>query len=324
MTKEQNNIKAPMPIKRETAKTHALEPVQKKHKNNTKPAQNHKPLQEHKTKSSHEHKAKNEQERKAGQDYKAVQEHKAVKYPIKKSHYRNMRNNNFKPHKQSLAEKLIRTFTSLISKGIKTILPWTLLSMVLFILGAYYTFYACFTNHGYPLWYMITAGLLLFGFYSILGLFFGMGMGILYTIKSFSEAFGQLIRETINRVKNSIESKIDNVADTLSKNEASKVVKQTFDELTKNIRKHATKTAAGVTALTLLGGVLFICKKTMLISFSTIKNKADFFAILSARAALAAAIILNLTFFTKLAIAAGYLIGLIMFGIQAFMVVLLK
>lgn len=290
MNKEQNKTTAPAQVKRANIKMHTLEPVPKKQKNNIKEAQNH----------------------------------KSGKYPIKKSHYRPMRPNNSKPHKQSLAEKLIKTFTSLISKGIKTLLPWTLLSTGLFTLGAYYTFYTCFVGHNYPLWLMITAGFLLFGFYAVFGLFFGIAMGALYTVKSFSEAFGQLIRETINRVKNSIESRIDNVADTLSKHEAAQVVKQTFDDLAKNIRKYAAKTAVGVMALTLLGGVLFFCKQMMLISFSAIKNKADFFAVLSARAALAAAIILNLTFFTKLAIAAGYLIGLIMFALQAFMIVLFK
>ncbi len=246
------------------------------------------------------------------------------RYPIRKHEGSASRRFYGKGPKQSLAEKLVKTFTSLISRGIKTIIPWTLLSTLLFSAGAYYVFGTCFAGHGYPLWYLITAGITLFGFYALFGLIYGMAMGLLYTIKSFSEAFGSLIRETINRIKNSIESKIDNIADTLSRNEVSRVVKQTFDELSKNIRKYAAKTAAGITALAVLGGVIFICRKVLLSSLSKIKNKADFFAIMSAKAALVAAIILNLTFFAKLAIAAGYLIGIIMLAGQAVIILLLK
>lgn len=246
------------------------------------------------------------------------------RYPIRKHEGAISRRFYGKTNKSSLAEKLVKTFTSLISKGIKTIIPWTLLSAVLFLVGAYYVFHACFAGHGYPLWYLITTGIILFGFYGVFGLFYGTSMGLLYTIKAFSEAFGNLIRETINRVKNSIESKIDNIADTLSRNEVSRVVKQTFDDLSTNMRKYAAKTAAGITALAVLGGVIFVCRKVLLSSLSKIKNKADFFAIMSAKAALVAAVILNLTFFAKLAIAAGYLIGIIMLASQVLIILLLK
>lgn len=259
-----------------------------------------------------------------GGQYPKDKAHTHKRYPIKKHESSPSRRFYGKSGKESLAEKLVKTFTSLISQGIKTIIPWTLLSALLFTIGTYYVFYTCFAGQGYPLWYLIIAGIILFGFYGFFGLFYGASMGLLYTIKAFSEAFGNLIRETINRVKNSIESKIDNIADTLSRNEVSRVVKQTFDDLSKNIRKYAAKTAAGITALAILGGVIFVCRKVLLSSLSKIKNKADFFAIMSAKAALVAAIILNLTFFTKLAIAAGYLIGIIMLASQAFIILLLK
>ena len=243
---------------------------------------------------------------------------------VKRSGNWRRRRFNEKPQKQSLAEKLVSAFTSLISKGIKTLIPWTLLSALLFTAGAYYVFHTSFAGHGYPLWYLIIAGLILFGFYGLAGLLYGALMGLLYTVKAFSEAFSVIIRESINRIKNSIESKIDNIADTISRNEVSHAVKQTFDDLSRNIRKYAAKTAAGITALALLGGLIFICRKLLLNSFSKIKNKADFLAIMSAKAALVAAIILNLTFFAKLAIAAGYLIGILILASQALIILLLK
>lgn len=245
-------------------------------------------------------------------------------YTLQKTKHTPIKRFNQKNHKQSLAEKLVKTFTSLISKGIKTILPWTFLSFLFFTAGAYYVFSICFTGHDYPLCYLLITAFILFGFYGVFGLFYGMVMGLLYTVKSFSEAFGSLIRESINRIKNSIESKIDNVADTLSRNQAAQVVKQTFDDLSRNIRKYAAKTAAGITALAVLGGILFLCRKVLIKSLSKIKNKADFFTVMSARATLVAAVILNLTFFAKLAIAAGLMFGAIMLGSQALIVLLLK
>lgn len=245
-------------------------------------------------------------------------------YPLQRAKHRGARHFNAKPQKQSLAEKLVKTFTSLISKGVKTIIPWTLLSFLLFTAGAYYVFSACFAGRDYPLWYLIISAFTLFVFYGLFGFVYGMLMGLLYTVKAFSETFGSLIRESINRIKNSIESKIDNVADTLSRNQAAQVVKQTFDDLAKNIRKYAAKTAAGLTALAVLGGFLFLCRKILIKSLSKIKNKADFFAVMSARATLVAAIILNLTFFAKLAIAAGLMLGALMLGSQAIITLLLK
>lgn len=247
----------------------------------------------------------------------------AVKTGYKKSHFP-VRKFIPKAHKESLAEKLTKTFTSLISKGIKTLIPWVLGSTILFTLSTYYVFYSCFIDKNYPLWYVILCAVILFAVFIFFGFSYGLIMGLLYTVKSFSQAFGGIIRDSINRIKNSIESKIDKAADSLSKNEAAKIVKQTFDDLSANIRKYAAKTAAGVAAITILGALVFICRKFLIKSFSTIKNKADFFAILSARTALVAAIILNLTFFTKLTIAAGYLIGIAVLSAQGFMVLLLK
>lgn len=229
-----------------------------------------------------------------------------------------------KPHKQSLAEKLTKTFTSLISKGIKTLIPWVLGSTIVFTLSTYYVFHCCFVDQNYPIWYVVICAVILFSVFIFFGFSYGLIMGLLYTVKSFSQSFGGIIRDSINRLKNSIESKIDKAADSLSKNEAAKIVKQTFDDLSANIRKYAARTTAGIAAITVLGALVFICRKFLIKSFSAMKNKADFFAILSARTALVAAIILNLTLFTKLAIAAGYLIGIAVLAAQGFMVVLLK
>ena len=272
------------------------------------------------------------QQEKKGSDKNSAKQHKdlnsqtklpAVKAKHKKKH--------FPPHrfiatirKQSIGEKLTKNFTSLISKGIKNLIPWILGSTVLFTLSTYYLFRSCFIDHNYPLWYLIICAIILFSIFIFFGLFYGLMMGVLYTVKSFSQSFGGIIRDSINRIKNSIESKIDNAADTLSKNEAAKIVKQTFDNLSVNIRKYAAKTAAGVAAITVLSALIFVCRKFLIRSFSAIKNKADFFAVLSARTALVAAIILNLTLFTKLAIAAGYLIGICALAVQGFMVLLLK
>ena len=53
-------------------------------------------------------------------------------YPLQKAKHAPIKRFNPRQHKQSLAEKLVKTFTSLISKGVKTILPWTFLSLLVF------------------------------------------------------------------------------------------------------------------------------------------------------------------------------------------------
>lgn len=278
------------------------------------------------TPKTHRQTAKKTSDNYAGNQQKNVNQDN--KFPPVKTKYKkyHLSQHRFphKHHKQSLAEKLTKTFTSLISQGIKTLIPWILGSIILFTLSTYYVFDSCFVGQNYPLWYVIICAVILFTIFILFGFFYGLAMGVLYTVKSFSQAFSGIIRDSINRLKNSIESKIDQAADSLSKNEAAKIVKQTFDDLSANIRKYAAKTAAGVAAITVLGALVFICRKFLIKSFSAIKNKADFFAILSARTALVAAIILNLTLFTKLAIAAGYLIGIAVLSAQGFMVLLLK
>ena len=69
---------------------------------------------------------------------------------------------------------------------------------------------------------------------------------------------------------------------------------------------------------------MFKSRKILIKSLSKIKNKADFFTVMSARATLVAAIILNLTFFAKLAIAAGLMFGALMLGSQALIILLLR
>ncbi|MDR0952674.1 MAG: hypothetical protein LBM71_00545, partial [Elusimicrobiota bacterium] len=157
----------------------------------------------------------------------------------------------------TLAEKLVSTLTGLIGKSLKLIIPWILFSTALFTVGAYYLFIYATVDKGYPLWYLVFLGIFVFAVYIGLGFFYGLAMSLLYTIKVFSESLGSLIRETINRIKNSIESKIDNITDTISRQEVVSIIHETFKELTQNIRKYAAKTAAGAIAIAALVFVIY-------------------------------------------------------------------
>lgn len=213
--------------------------------------------------------------------------------------------------KTSPTQKMVSSISGLIGKSLKVIIPWIILSTLVFSAGAYFIFNAAIEAHPMPFWYTALLCLFIFGVYGLFGLLFGITMAMLYSVKIFSESFGLVIKETVNRVKSSIESKLDNISETLSQNDIASVVKQTFAELSYNVRKYAAPTAAGFFAVAALAGILFVARKAFLKSISNVKNRAEFFAVLSARVTLALAVILNLALFSRVAVAVGYLIGLI-------------
>ncbi len=236
--------------------------------------------------------------------------------------YAKQRENRF--HKPSLGEKLVNTLSGLIGKSLKIIIPWAIISVLVFSYGAYAIFHTATLNSALPTWYIVLLAIVVFGGFGFFGLIYGIAMALLYTVKYFSESVGSLVRETINRIKNSIESKIDNFSDSLSKKDVVTVIKNTFEDLSRNVRRYAANTAVGLIAIAALGSLLFFTKKTLIRSAAGIRNKADFFAVLSAKTALFAAVILNLSFFAKLAIWAGYLIGLLVILAQIITIFLIK
>ena len=228
------------------------------------------------------------------------------------------------PNRNPLAHKLVSNVSGLVGKSLKVIIPWVLLSTLVFSTGAYFVFNSAVEGQNFPLWYTVLLSLFIFGVYGLFGLLYGIAMALLYSVKIFSESFAAIIKDTVHRVKNSIESRIDNISESLSQSDISRVVKQTFGELSSNIRTYAAQGAAGIFTVAALITVLFLARKAFLKSISKIKNKAEFFALFSARVTLVLAVILNLTFFTRLAVAAGYLIGLIVILSQVIAVALIR
>ncbi len=226
--------------------------------------------------------------------------------------------------KTSPTQKMVSSISGLIGKSLKVIIPWIILSTLVFSAGAYFIFNAAVEAHPMPFWYTALLCLFIFGVYGLFGLIFGISMALLYSVKIFSESFSAVIKETVNRVKSSIESKLDNISETLSQNDIASVVKQTFAELSYNVRKYAAPTAAGFFAVAALAGILFFARKAFLKSISKVKNRAEFFAVLSARVTLALAVILNLALFSRVAVAVGYLIGLIVILSQVIAFILIK
>ncbi|MDR1683952.1 MAG: hypothetical protein LBR90_00620 [Elusimicrobiota bacterium] len=226
--------------------------------------------------------------------------------------------------RQPPAHKLVNTLSTLVAASIKGFILWAVLSTAAFAAGAYFIFNAALTNADYPLWYNIILGVLLFGAYAFFGLIFGILMAFLHTIKAFAANVGGLVREAIGRVKNSMESKIDNIADTFSHSDVAQIVKQTFNDLSANIRQHAAKTMAGVITIAVLTGLIYAARKILLKSVGRIKNKAEFFALLSTRVTLLLAVILNLKDFAKAAIWLGYFAALTAFMSQGLLYLLVK
>jgi len=229
-----------------------------------------------------------------------------------------------KDKRNSPAHQLLTGMSGLTDRSFKVILPWIIFSLLVFCTGAYFVFDSASAHRCLPMWYNVLLCLLIFGVYGVFALIFGSLMGVLYGIKIFSEGFGNAVRETIYRVKNSIESKIDNIPNDISKEDIYKVVKQSFQELSADIRKFALPTAAGFLAAAILAAALYFAGKAFLKSTRKTHNRAEFIALLSSRVTLALAILLNLKLFTKVAIAAGYFIGLIALLSQAAAIALLR
>ena len=213
-------------------------------------------------------------------------------------------------HQSSVAEVLVNTFQKLIKKSLLLLIPWILLSMGVLLTGSYIIFKEFFIGMAYPLWYLILIAFLLFGFYGFIGFVYGLIMALLHTVLSISSSLGETIRKTVLRVKNSLESKVDKFADNLEQNNLLQTIKSTFEDISKNIRKYAAKTAIGILVMACLGGILFIIKNITVKSFKKVSNKAEFFTKMSIRFSLILAIVLNLRLFAKLAIAVGYLVGI--------------
>ena len=215
-------------------------------------------------------------------------------------------------HHSSVAEVLVDTFQKLIKKSLFLLIPWILLSMGVLLTGSYIIFKEFFIGMAYPWWYLILIALLLFGIYGFIGFAYGLIMALLHTVLSISTSLGETIRKTILRVKNSLESKVDKFADNLEQNNLIQTIKSTFEDISKNIRKYVAKTAAGVFVVACLGGILFVIKNVVVKSFKKVSNKAEFFTKMSVRFSLLLAIVLNLRLFAKIAIAIGYLVGILL------------
>ena len=215
-------------------------------------------------------------------------------------------------HQNSVAEVLVDTFQKLIKKSLLLLIPWILLSMGVLLTGSYIIFKEFFIGMAYPLWYLILIAFLLFGIYGFIGFAYGLIMALLHTVLSISSSLGETIKKTVLRVKNSLESKVDKFTDNLEQNNLLQTIKSTFEDISKNIRKYAAKTALGILVMACLGGILFLIKNIMVKSFKKVQNKAEFYAKMSIRFSLIIAVILNLRFFTKIALAVGYLLGILL------------
>lgn len=212
---------------------------------------------------------------------------------------------------QTREEKVAKDFTSMLSKSAKLMLPWLIIPTVLFLIGAYFVFDTVISCYYNPLWFKITFGIIVFGFFLILGFVYGIFMGLVASLKVFSQHFGMLIRQAVNSLKGTIENKINSLSfEMFSKKELSNIIRQTFADFNYKIRQHAQKTAIGFIAIGIISSVLFFARHFIVKSIGLIKNKADAFALISARTSLLVAIILNLTLFTKIILWLGIFFGI--------------
>lgn len=227
----------------------------------------------------------------------------AVKRFFRKRHYHK------KTHPQE--EKVAKDFTNMLSKSIKVMMPWLIIPTIIFLIGAYFVFDVIISSYYNPLWFKITFGIINFGFFLILGLVYGLFMGLVASLKVFSQHFGLLIRQAMNSLKGSIENKINSLSfEMFSKKELSNLVSQAFADFNYKIKKYAQKTALGFVAIGILSSVLFFARHFIVRSIGVIKNKADAFALISARTSLLVAVVLNLTLFTKIILWLGVFLGI--------------
>lgn len=217
-----------------------------------------------------------------------------------------------KLHQSSVAEVLVDIAQKLVKKSLLLLIPWILLSVGVLLTGSYIIFKEFFIGMAYPWWYLILIGILFFGVYGVLGFVYGFCMALLHTLLAVSSSVGDIIKKTVLRVKNSIESRVDKFTDNLEKESLLQTVKKTFDDISQNIRRFAAKTAIGIIVIACLSGIIFLIKNIMVKSFKKVQNKAEFFATMSIRFSLLIAVILNLRFFTKIALVLGYLIGILL------------
>ena len=227
------------------------------------------------------------------------------------------------PHhnKQTLGDKLANTLMSLAGKAVRNLILAGILSATLFSAGAYFIFACAIAARSYPLWYIVLLGFLIFGISALFGLVYGLFMGLLLTVKNFSADMGHLVKDGANRVKNSIET---SVADITDPSRAADIIKNVFTDLNRNIREYAARTATGFLAMSLISGLLFLAKNILTRGVNRIRNKAEFFAALSARYSLILAVILNLKLFAKWALWFGALIGIIAVMLQILIVYWVK
>ncbi|MBQ4493116.1 MAG: hypothetical protein II972_00720 [Elusimicrobiaceae bacterium] len=233
-----------------------------------------------------------------------VQEQKkvpAVKRFFRRKHY----------HKQTNEQKVAQDFTKMLSKSIKVMLPWLIVPTILFLIGGYFVFDALISSYYTPLWFKIVFGIINFGFFLFLGIIYGLFMGLVASLKVFSQNFSLLIRQALNSLKGSIENKINSLSfEMFSKKELSNLVGQAFNDFNYKIRKYAQKTALGFVAIGIITSVLFFARHFIIRSFGAIKNKTEAFALISARTSLFVAIVLNLTLFTKIVLWLGVFLGI--------------
>ena len=237
----------------------------------------------------------------------------AVKRFFRKRHYYK------KAHPQE--EKVAKDFTNMLSKSVKIMLPWLIIPTTLFLIGAYFVFKKVVFCTYTPLWFKIVFGIINFGLFLALGFIYGLFMGLVSSLKVFSEHFGMLIRQAMNSLKGAIENKINSLSfEMFSKKELSNIIHQTFTDFNYKIKKYAQKTALGFVAIGIISSILFFAKHFIVRSIGIIKNKADAFALISARTSLLVAIVLNLTLFTKIVLWLGVFLGIFILLLQALFV----
>lgn len=221
-------------------------------------------------------------------------------------------NTKFRQHTSSVAEVLVDICQKLVKKSLLLIIFWVILFVGLLFAGSCFIFKEYFLGMAYPWWYLAIVIFLLFGVYGFIGFVYALSMALLHTVYSLSADLGDIIKKTVLRVKNSIESKVDRFADKLEQNSLLELIKKTFEDISKDIHRYAAKTAIGLLVIAFLSGVIFLVKKIVVTSFKKVQNKTEFFTKMSIRFSLIIAVILNLKFFAKIALVIGYLVGILL------------
>jgi len=222
-------------------------------------------------------------------------------------------NTKFRKHDSSpVAEVLVNICQKLIKKSLFLLIFWVILAVGGLMTGSYLVFKEYFWGMAYPWWYLALVIFFLFIVYGVIGFLYGASMALLHAVYSLAGSLGDIIRKTVLRVKNSIESKVDRFADKLEQSSLLELIQKTFEDISKDVRRYAGKTAFGLLIIAFLSGIIFVMKKIAVTSFKKVQNKADFFTKMSVRFALVIAVILNLRLFAKLVLIFGYLVGVLL------------